>query len=306
MFSACPAPDGANYRTVQVLATRRWRTFGFAWRLRAIDFSGYDVLHAHGDDYWLWRRRAPAHVRTMHGSCFAEAVRIPGAREKVRMILLGLSEVLASAVVDRAVLVSPDTRRWLPWVSSVIPNGVEPHFWPDPAQRSTEPTILFVGTYGNRKRGWLLMDIFTHQIRPRIPDARLIMVCSDAPPATGVTVTGRIPGDALADLFRKAWVFCLPSSYEGFGIPYVEALVSGLPVVATTNPGARYVLSDGRAGVMCPDHELGWHLVRLLTDESLRTDLIARGIEHGRRFTLDGVLTEYLAIYQELRARRGA
>lgn len=301
MFTACPAPDEARYETVQLPPTARWRTFGFAWRLRGVDLSGYDVVHAHGDDYWL-SRDTPPRVRSMHGSCMAEALRIPGIREKTRMLMLGATEVVASVLADRTVLVSPQTRHWLPWISTVIPNGVEPRFHPAPNRRADTPTILFVGTYGNRKRGRLLMDVFADKIRPHLPKARLVMVCSDAPAAEGVTVTGRIAGAELADWFQRAWVFCLPSSYEGFGIPYAEALVSGVPVVSTDNPGARYVLDGGRAGVICPPEELGSHLLRLLTDERARGTATDRGLDRGRMFVLDQVINRYLDIYRELQS----
>src|SRR5438270_392015 len=72
MFSPCEGPEGALYRTRTVSPGRRFRTFGFALRLRHVEFSGFDAIHAHGEDYWLWGR-GPIHVRTMHGSCLAEA-----------------------------------------------------------------------------------------------------------------------------------------------------------------------------------------------------------------------------------------
>src|ERR1700710_257910 len=93
VFSDCPPVDGANYGHRYIKMTGSLRTFRFAWRLRREDFSSYDVLHAHGDDYWLWRRRVARHIRTVHGSCFEEALHIPGFIEKLRMVMLGFSEV---------------------------------------------------------------------------------------------------------------------------------------------------------------------------------------------------------------------
>src|SRR5512132_3956341 len=80
VFSECPPVEGAVYGHRLVRLTGPLRTFRFATVLRRTDFSSYDVLHAHGDDYWMWRRRVPSHVRTLHGSCFEEALRIRGAR----------------------------------------------------------------------------------------------------------------------------------------------------------------------------------------------------------------------------------
>jgi phosphatidyl-myo-inositol alpha-mannosyltransferase len=70
VFSAAPASDGARYRTVQLLGPPRMRTFAFALSVHRLDLTDFDVFHAHGDDYWMWRPRGPVHVRTMHGSCF--------------------------------------------------------------------------------------------------------------------------------------------------------------------------------------------------------------------------------------------
>lgn len=299
VFTPCPPTDGARYTTVRVGLPARLRTFAWAFALRRIDFSSFDVLHAHGDDYWLWRRRAPVHIRTMHGSCFAEAVKIPRLREKFRMVLLGLGETLATVVADRTVVVSPDTRRYMPWVRTVIPNGVDERvFHPDESQRLTEPTILFVGTYQNRKRGRLLADVFAREIRPELPDARLVMVCSDAPPAPGVTVTGRVDEPDLARWYRRAWVFCLPSTYEGFGIPYAEALASGTPVVATPNPGAQYVIGDSPGGSLVADADLGAALLRLLTDEDALKAAREAALERATTFTMAAVGAAYEALYE--------
>ena len=124
VYSACPPVPGAVYGHRRIELIGMFRTFRFATRLRTVDFSDYDVLHAHGDDYWMWRRRARAHVRTLHGSCFDEAIHIRGTLPRLRMVMLGFSEVLASVVADATVVVSPPTRRWTPWINEIIPNGI--------------------------------------------------------------------------------------------------------------------------------------------------------------------------------------
>ena len=181
MFSPCAATEGALYETRTMPVGESMRTFRFAWNLRKIDFSGFDVVHAHGDDYWLWGQNVPIHVRTMHGSCLAETLHVPGAGEKLRMAMLGLSEMLATGVADRTVCVSRNTRRYYPWVRDVIMNGVDVQAFHPQEERESDPTVLFVGTYHNRKRGKLLMDEFVRVIPPTLPGAQLWMVCDDAP-----------------------------------------------------------------------------------------------------------------------------
>lgn len=304
VFSPCAPVEGAIYEHVHVPLSGSMRTFRFAFEMRRRDLSSYDVLHAHGEDYWLWRRRVPVHVRTLHGSCFEEALRIEGLREKVRMVLLGLTEVLASIVADRTVLVSPQTRRWTPWVPTVIPNGVDTEkFTQCDAVKWDEPTVLFVGTWHGRKRGAELARIFADYVRPRVPGAVLRMVTQDAPPARpeGVLVLGRLSDAELVAEFGRAWVFCLPSSYEGFGIPYAEAMAAGLPVVGTPNAGARYVTGEGRFGVLSDLDRLGDHLVRLLTNAAEREALGDLARQRSKAFDLNLVADRYERLYSSPR-----
>lgn len=308
MFSPCPPVEGARYRHRSIPLDGALRTFRFALELRKLDLGSYDVLHAHGDDYWLWRRRVPAHIRTMHGSCFEEAIHIRGFKERARMVALGFSEVLASLVADRTVLVSPRTRRWMPWVSTVIPNGVDVAHFASSERKSTAPTVLFVGTWGGRKRGALLADAFVRDVLRAVPDAELRMVTRDAPdplPA-GVTALGRLSDGALVEEYGRAWVFCLPSSYEGFGIPYAEAMAAGLPVVATPNIGARFVTDEGRAGVLAPAGSIGLAIAELLRDAGERERLSSAGVARARQFDLKRVVDQYEEIYARVgsRARR--
>jgi phosphatidylinositol alpha-mannosyltransferase len=308
VFSPCKPVEGALYGHVHVPLSGGMRTFRFAFEMRRRDLSVYDVLHAHGEDYWMWRRRVPMHVRTLHGSCFEEARHIRGVKEKARMVLLGFTEVLASVVADRTVLVSPDTRRWTPWVSMVIPNGVQTgRFAPNLQDgKHREPTVLFVGTWRGRKRGAQLATIFAEQVRRAVPGAQLRMVTQDAPAVVpeGIIVLGRLDDAVLAEEYRRAWVFCLPSDYEGFGIPYAEAMAAGLPVVATPNAGARYVTDDGAVGVLTELDAIAVPLVSLLTDTAERERLGAASLARATTFDLAAVADRYERIYRSQEGER--
>src|SRR5438105_7948024 len=92
VFSPHPKPADALYVVEVVPVGRRLRTFRFAWNLRRYDWTRFDVLHAMTDDYWLAGKRRPRHIRTLHGACWAEAKHIPGAKAKLRMGMLAVTE----------------------------------------------------------------------------------------------------------------------------------------------------------------------------------------------------------------------
>ena len=105
-------------------------------------------------------------------------------------------------------------------------------------------------------------------------------------------------------MYARAWVFCLPSSYEGFGIPYAEAMSAGLPVVSTRNPGSRYVTDEGRSGLLVDDDRVGPELRDLLLDDSRRTEYEKAGRVRAELFSLDNVVSSYEQLYREVISAR--
>lgn len=298
VFSQTGAPEGSLYQTIIVPSGKMFRTFGFAWNLRKYDFTGFDVLNAHGDDWFLWGRKRPRHVHTFHGSCLAEMAYIKGLKEKLRMALLALCEYGASFLADELVAVSENTRRYIPRVKHVIPDGVDLSVFYPAEERSAVPALLFVGTMNGRKRGAMLLDLFRKQIHPVLPKAELWIVCEEKAEGEGVRWFGRVSLEKLADLYRSAWAFCLPSAYEGFGVPYIEAMASGTPVVASPNLGALEVTANGRYGIISPDKKLTGDLIRILTDSGLRRKLREASLERAKDFSWTRICAEYEAIYK--------
>ncbi len=297
VFSQTGASPDSRHEVIVVPSGGRLRTFGFAWNLRRQDFRRFDVLNAHGDDWFLWGCKRPHHVHTFHGSCLAEALHARGLTTRARMAALALCEYSAAALADELVTVSANTRHYLPFVKRVIPCGVDLQAFFPGGEKSDAPSLLFVGTMHGRKRGAMLLDLFQRQIRPQVPNAEFWAVCESPVEGPGVRWLGRIPAETLTDLYRRAWAFCLPSTYEGFGVPYIEAMASGVPVVASPNAGAREVTQEGRAGLIVRDDALAETLVRVLTDAALRERLRAAGLERAQDFGWDRVCAQYEALY---------
>jgi glycosyltransferase involved in cell wall biosynthesis len=303
VFSQSGAGEDSLYHVEVVESGKRLRTFGFAWGLRRYDFSRFDVLNAHGDDWFLWGRKRPRHVHTYHGSCFAEMLNARGVVTRARMGMLAACEYNSLLLADERVSVSANTRRYIPFIRHVIPCGVNLNTFAPGPTKSAKPSLLFVGTMHGRKRGAMLLDHFIRHIKPQVPDAEFWAVCETKVEGDGVRWFGRIPTNELAELFRTAWVFCLPSTYEGFGVPYVEAMSAGTPVVASPNVGAAEVTENGTSGLLANDADLAQTLVKVLKDGALRTQLREAGLRRCRDFSWDTVCARYEAVYSGNRSR---
>lgn len=296
VFSQSGASPDSLYKVVVVPSGKRLRTFGFAWNLRKYDFTQFEVLNAHGDDWFLWGKRRPRHLHTYHGSLLAETLHAKGFGTRLRMAAMALCEFGSVFLADELVAVSSNTRRYIPGIRHVIPNGVDLTAFA-PGTKSGAPSLLFVGTMRGRKRGAMLLETFQKEIRPRIPEAEFWAVCEEEVKGDGVRWFGRVTNEKLAELYSQAWVFCLPSTYEGFGVPYIEAMASGTPVLATRNPGAREVTCEGKFGVLCADREIGRTVARLLGDAPWRQRLAAMGLQRARDFSWNRICLEYEALY---------
>lgn len=299
IWSYSPPPAGALYRHAQLLprhvATRQLARMTIApLRLNRVGFGDAQVLHLHGDDWFYIRRRRPT-VRTLYGSALYEMRYATRARRMLSQAALVPLEILACRLATGAYGMVPGDGP-LHRLRGHLPGAAAPPTGPE-GQRSRQPSILFVGTWRGRKRGSFVRDEFLRHVLPEHPHAELWCVSDECEQTRSVRWI-RTPTDAeLDDLYRRAWVFCLPSRYEGFGLPYVEAMAHGVPVVASPNPGASFVTREGRDGLLVTDDELGRTLSALLSDADRRAALTHAGRERAADFTWERCAERHEAAY---------
>ncbi len=211
---------------------------------------------------------------------------------------------------------------------SVIPLAPAPHFCQPTAANEKvlakyglrSPYVLFVGTLEPRKNLVTLVRAFS-----RLPSALLhrvqLVLCGRIGWQNDdlwaeiarqglkdkVRVTGHVSEDELPSIYRGATVFVYPSLYEGFGLPPLEAMACGIPVIVSTDPALSEVVGDAAMQVDPLDVErLSRAMAELLVNRPLRETLVRRGLLNVARFSwadaadrmhalYDRVLSEYLS-----------
>jgi glycosyltransferase involved in cell wall biosynthesis len=300
VFSFSRRPADAMYTVHQFRRPQiptRFFPFVMAYRLATTNFEDFDVVNCHGDGYLL--RTVRPVVRTFHGAALDEMKNAHTLRRRLFFLATIPLEWISARLADHVVGVSQATRVSIPAVQTIIPCGVDlERFRAGP--KTEHPTILFVGAEHGRKRGAWLADLFRKQVLPAVPDAELRIISDATFSEAGIRRYGRVSSEVLAELYSSAWVFCLPSTYEGFGVPYIEAMAASTAVVATSqNPGAREVLSDGSYGAFVNDEQIAMTLRAILTDHSLRSEMQRKGSERCLHYSWDSIAAKYEATFRE-------
>jgi len=161
------------------------------------------------------------------------------------------------------------------------------------------PYVLAVNLTNSRKNAGRLFQAFRDLVAARaepltlvvaggwdLRDANLWRLAHDVGIWDRVIITGYVPRRTLLCLYAQAAALCMPSLYEGLGLPALEAMALGVPVVTSDRGAMREVAGD--AAVLVDPEDVGSiaeGIERSLTDEELRAECVARGLERARRFT---------------------
>jgi len=208
----------------------------------------------------------------------------------------------------------------------VIPNAIDERFLIPPDEATTDrvrqryqldhPFVLYVGNIKPHKNLERLIDAFS-QVRADGPDGlKLVVVGDDVSKYPSlrqmvhrhkldkhVRFLGFQPQETLASFYRLANAFVFPSLYEGFGLPPLEAMACGTPVVTSNVSSLPEVAGDAALLVDPYDAEaIADGLRRVLGDEALRRELVAKGAERVRQFSWTDSVARIGAVYREVLA----
>lgn len=261
---------------------------------RTLRRLGADLCHT---QYALPLRPPCPCVVTVHDLSFARQPRLMGRRDRLVFRFVVPRAVRRAA---RVLTVSERTKRDLVELYAVpsarivvTPNGVDPVFRPGDGTRDY---VLSVGAIQERKNQLAALEAaslagYALRVAGPAKDPALAAELS----RRGARLEGYVDGERLADLYRGAACLVQSSRYEGFGLPVLEAMASGTPVVAVPEPALEEVAGD--AAVFVPEERLAEGIRRAIAE---RDRLVAAGLDRARAFSWRATAERTLAVYREI------
>jgi glycosyltransferase involved in cell wall biosynthesis len=265
------------------------------WGARPLVLTIHDVSYARHPEWYPYRIDPIRHAFYRASARRADRILTDSAFSR--------DEIVAAFDVDPARI-------------DIVPLGVSPRFAPDPGT-ARERFVLHVGDLHPRRNLSMLLDVVLtlRQTATRCADLRLVLVGADRGSLDSLRKQGRAAGDALVyagtlsddeliALYRRAAVFAYPSRYEGFGLPLLEAMACGTPVVASKAASVPEVVGTA-APLVSVDDAAGWRdaLHAILDDPSHAATLRARGLARAAAFSWERTASGTIACYQAARDR---
>lgn len=181
----------------------------------------------------------------------------------------------------------------------------------------TQPYFYYIGGFDVRKNLTTLLRAFG-RVRRRIEQPIKLVIAGNRPkvnsaffPALETTIldedlaadiifTGRVSNAENAALFAGASAFVWPSTYEGFGLPPLEAMSCGTPVISSNTSSMPEIV--GEAGILLPPHDTeAWAMamLRMLNDQALNTEYRQRGLQRASQFNWHSFAAQMIKVYEK-------
>ncbi len=295
---------------------------------RAAARAGVDLIHAPAYTAPLWSG-VPV-VLTLHDVSYARHPEwYPYRRDRLRRAFYRRSARAASQIITDSAFSASEIRAayGIPAERiTVAPLGVSAAFAPADSSLPQElpagvghPFLLHVGDLHERRNLPLVLDALLEARRHfgALPALSLVLagidrgiaeglcgIARDADAAEAVVILGAVEEQQLRLLYRSATALVYPSRYEGFGLPVLEAMASGTPVIASRAASIPEVLGD--AGILVdPDDTQGWTdaIVQVVNDEHRRAAMRTAGLARASEFTWARTARITLDVYRRAASR---
>jgi len=299
---------------------------------RAISAERAGLLHVnYHAPFWI---KTP-YVVMIHDISYRARPRFTSPRNFALQNILGwLTALRASAVTTPSHFSRREVTRLYPWLRDrifVTPNAVKSAFYPRPSAEVEQvekafdisaPYFLFVGTPQPRKNIARVVEAFS-VVTQGLAQVQLVIAGKFTPTlerlrrlhhaafaSSRVVATGYVSDDDLACLYSGCLALVFPSLYEGFGIPVLEAMACGAPVITSNTTALPEAAGDAALLVDPEDTATIAAAMRCVLDApDLRAALRARGFAHARQFTwartARATVEAYQAALEWQRRRRG-
>ncbi len=307
---------------VRQIESRRYLSAGDAYRLVGVVTREQDVIHLPNQNFarFALRNKNPFIV-TVHDliSIFFDFDK----ETTTEKILLKL-DIRGIKRASRIIAVSQHTKndliKYLKIADdriSVVYNGVDRSiFKPYNIKALDKPYILYVGSERPRKNLDRLIEAFAI-LRKEFPELKLVKVGTSGRSeqyrydtmkkldSLGITQNvifiDHIPELDLAYYYSSAVLLAYPSLYEGFGLPPLEAMACGCPVVTSNNSSLPEIM--GKAGIMVDPYDtdsLTQAMRKVLTSSKLRDGMIGKGLEQAKKFSWERAAMETMEVYKNV------
>jgi phosphatidyl-myo-inositol alpha-mannosyltransferase len=298
-YSFSPAPADALYNHIKLeyrTTNKFLKKFIPALRFRMIKTDVYDILHYHGDDFLC--RGSVKRVRTFYGTALWEA---RFAKTIDRFFYQGvfyIFELMSGLRKGTFIGISRTTARALPMIRTIVPCCIPPQRYNPGGKKTEHPSLMFIGDLDSRKRGRFLVETFKRDIHPFFPKAVLTVIGPQKEiDGDGVRFIGQINEESLVAEYQKSWIYCSVSSYEGFGVPLIEAMACAAAIIAIDTNGSREIITHEYNGLLCTKNAFAENLGRLISENLLRGLLIANGLRTVKRYEADKIAEHYMTLY---------
>jgi len=302
-----------------------WRMLVWVGQLSRVGFDrlvpGAHVFHA--TEHLLPPLRRVPTVLTVHDLSFRH---LPAHHKTLNRLYLNAAMPLYCRRAGRIIAISECTKRDLVDAYgmpaekvTVIYEAASPRFQPQSAEAIAaaraihglpDRYLLFVGTIEPRKNLTRLLAAFETIAREGLSDALVIAgrpgwLCGDffsaleaSPVRDRVILPGFVPDDDLPGVYGGAQALVLPSLYEGFGLPVLEAMACGTPVICSSTSSLGEISGDAALHVDPGQTSSIVSAIRtLLADDGLQEDLRLRGRRRAAEFSWTRVAAETQAVY---------